>query len=216
MPEAAATNVQNETAAGAKSKLREYAETIIWAIILAIIIRYCVVQSFKIPSGSMEDSLVVGDYFVANKFIYGIKIPFTDTRVLRVRAPQQGDVMVFEFPEDRSKDFIKRVVGVPGDEIEVRDKMVYVNGGLYQNRHEVHKEAQLLPREQSPRDDFGPVKVPADSYFMMGDNRDRSYDSRFWGFVTDSEIKGKAMIKYWSWNRESGRVRWERIGRLVE
>lgn len=215
MPEAT-TSVVRKEAAGPKSKLREYAETIIWALILAFIIRSCVVQTFKIPSGSMEDTLLVGDYLVVNKFIYGIKIPFTDTRILGPRAPRQGDVMVFRYPEDRSKDFIKRVIGVPGDEIEGRDKMVYVNGVPYRNPHEVHKEAKLLPREQSPRDNFGPVKVPAGSYFMMGDNRDRSYDSRFWGFVTDSEIRGKAMIKYWSWDRESSRVRGERIGRLIE
>lgn len=216
MSETTATVAQKEAVIAGKSKLREYAESILWALVLAFIIRSCVVQTFEIPSGSMENTLVVGDYLVVNKFLYGMKIPFTDTRILRVRAPRQGDVMVFEFPEDRSKDFIKRVVGVGGDVVQVREKVVYVNGAPYRNPAEVHKEAGMLTAEQSPRDNFGPVKVPAGSYFMMGDNRDRSYDSRFWGFVTDSDIRGKAMIKYWSWDQESFRVRWEKIGRLIE
>jgi signal peptidase I len=206
----------NRTASGEKSKIREYAESIIWALVLAFIIRSCVVQAFKIPSGSMEDTLVVGDHLMVNKFIYGIKVPFGDTRLLKLRDPVRGDVLVFEYPEDRSKDFIKRVIGVPGDEISVRDKQVYVNGLPYRNPHEVHKDAQLLSREQGPRDNFGPVRVPAHSYFMMGDNRDRSYDSRFWGCIRESDIKGKAFIKYWSWDSDAWRVRWSRIGRLIE
>lgn len=197
-----------------KSKLREYTESILWALVIAFVIRSCVIQTFKIPSGSMEDTLLIGDYLVVNKFIYGIKVPFTDTRIFRIRPPERGDVMVFEFPEDRSKDFIKRVIGVPGDTVEVRNKVVYVNGMPYRNPHEVHKDPMLLPREMSPRDNFGPVTVPPGSYFMMGDNRDRSYDSRFWGFVTDGEIVGEAMFKYWSWD-DSWWVRWNRIGRGI-
>jgi signal peptidase I len=199
-----------------KSKVREFAESIIWALILAFIIRSCVVQAFKIPSGSMEDTLVIGDHLLVNKLIYGIKIPFTDKRILRLRDPVRGDVMVFEFPEDRSKDFIKRVIGIPGDEISVSNKQVNVNGVPYKNPHEVHKEKDLLPRDMAPRDNFGPITVPAHSYFMMGDNRDRSYDSRFWGCIKDSDIKGKALIKYWSWDSDTWRVRWNRIGRLIE
>jgi signal peptidase I len=208
--------VESQIVSTEKSKFREYAESILWAVVLAFIIRSCVVQAFKIPSGSMEDTLVIGDHLFVNKFIYGIKIPFTDSRIFKMRDPRQGDVMVFEFPQDRSKDLIKRVIGVPGDEVAVRDKKVYVNGVLYQNPHEVHKEADMLPREMAPRDNFGPVRVPVNSYFMMGDNRDRSYDSRFWGFIKQSDIKGKAFIKYWSWDQESWRVRWNRIGRLIE
>ena len=201
---------------GTKSKLREYTESIIWALILALVIRSCVVQAFKIPSGSMEDTLVIGDHLLVNKFIYGIKIPFTETRMLKIRNPIRGDVVVFEYPVDRSKDFIKRVIGVPGDKIAVRQKQVFVNGLPYHNPHEVHKDAQILPPELSPRDNFGPIRVPARSYFMMGDNRDRSYDSRFWGFVKDSELAGKAFIIYWSWDSDSLRVRWDRIGQLIE
>jgi signal peptidase I len=199
-----------------KHIIREYAESIIIAIILALIIRTFLVQAFKIPSGSMEDTLAIGDHILVNKFIYGTKIPFADKRILKIRDPRRGDVIVFEYPEDPSKDFIKRVIGTPGDVIEEKDKKVYINGQPYVNPHEVHKEADLIPREQNPRDNFGPVKVPENSYFVMGDNRDRSYDSRFWGFVKNSKIKGLAFIKYWSWDSTRLRVRWGSIGKLIE
>ncbi len=197
-----------------KPLVREYAESIIIAIILALIIRAVVVQAFKIPSGSMEDTLLIGDHLLVNKFIYGPMIPFTEKRLFKIRDPRQGDIIVFEYPEDPSKDFIKRIVGVPGDTIQGIDKKVYVNGRLYQNPHEVHKEQDIIPKEQNPRDTFGPTKVPDDSYFVMGDNRDRSYDSRFWGTVKKEKIKGLAFIKYWSWN--GWRVRWSSIGELIK
>lgn len=215
MSHTTATAAEHQTITKGKSKIREYAESIIWALVLAFIIRSCVIQAFKIPSGSMEDTLAIGDHLFVNKFIYGIKLPFTDKRVLKIRDPRRGDVMVFEYPVDRSKDFIKRVIGVPGDVIQVQNKVVYVNGTPYKNPHEVHKETDLLSRQQSPRDNFGPVRVPANSYFMMGDNRDRSYDSRFWGFVKESDIVGEAFIKYWSWDQDSWRVRWGSIGQLI-
>lgn len=205
-----------ETATREKSKLREYAESILWAIVLAALIRTCVIQSFKIPSGSMEDTLLIGDCLLVNKFAYGITVPFTDLRLPGVRDPRRGEVAVFRYPEDRSKDFIKRVIGLPGDTIEVRDKRVYVNGTPYQHPHEMHKEASTLPRELNQRDNFGPVRVPANAYFMMGDNRDRSYDSRFWGVVGKGDLVGPALIKYWSWDQENWRVRWQRVGRLIE
>jgi signal peptidase I len=201
---------------GKKHIIREYAESIIIAVILALVIRTFVVQAFKIPSGSMEDTLAIGDHILVNKFIYGTKIPFTDKRILTIRDPRRGDVVVFEYPEDPSKDFIKRVIGTPGDEIEVRNKKVYVNGKPYENPHEVHKEKDVIPHEQNPRDFFGPVKVPENSYFVMGDNRDRSYDSRFWGFVKNPKIKGLAFIKYWSWDSANFRVRWGSIGKLID
>jgi signal peptidase I len=199
-----------------KHIVREYAESIIIAVILALIIRAFVVQAFKIPSGSMEDTLVVGDHLLVCKFIYGTSIPFTDKQLLKVRDPRRGDVIVFEYPEDPSKDFIKRVIGTPGDVVQGIDKKVYVNGKLYANPHEVHKEKDIIPKEQNPRDTFGPITVPAGSYFVMGDNRDRSYDSRFWGFVKKEKIKGLAFIKYWSWDGDNWRIRWDKIGRLIE
>ena len=199
-----------------KHIIREYAESIIIAIILALIIRTFIVQAFKIPSGSMEDTLAIGDHILVNKFIYGTQIPFTDKRIFKIRDPKRGDVIVFEYPEDPSKDFIKRVIGVPGDVIQVVDKTVMVNGMPYTNPHEVHKEKEIIPEAQNPRDNTKPIKVPEGAYFMMGDNRDRSYDSRFWGFVTKDKIKGLAFIKYWSWDREKFRVRFGSIGKLID
>jgi signal peptidase I len=198
-----------------KHIVREYAESIIIAILLALVIRTFVVQAFKIPSGSMEDTLLIGDHLLVTKFLYGTKIPFTDTKIFKIRDPQRGDVVVFEYPEDPSKDFIKRVVGLPGDIVEGREKKVFVNDKPFENPHEIHKEHEIIPKAQNPRDTFGPVTVPAGSYFVMGDNRDRSYDSRFWGFVKSSKIKGKAFIKYWSWDSDKFRVRFRNIGRLI-
>jgi len=199
-----------------KGLFREYAESIIIAILLALVIRTYLVQAFKIPSGSMEDTLAIGDHLLVSKFVYGTKIPFVDKRVMTIRDPRQGDVIVFEYPEDPSKDFIKRVVGVPGDVVEGKEKKVFVNGKQYENPHEVHKEKDIIPKEMNPRDTFGPVTVPADSYFVMGDNRDRSYDSRFWKFVRRDQIKGLAFIKYWSWDRDKLRPRFGSIGNLIK
>ncbi len=199
-----------------KHIVREYIESILIAVLLALLIRTFVVQAFKIPSGSMEDTLAIGDHLLVNKFIYGTKIPFTDKKIMKFRDPRQGDVIVFEYPEDPSKDFIKRVVGLPGDIVEGKDKQVYVNGKPYCNPHEVHKELEVIPKEMNPRDNFGPITVPPDSYFVMGDNRDRSYDSRFWKFVKVSQIKGLAFIKYWSWDNQKFRVRFGNIGRLID
>ncbi len=198
-----------------KSLFREYAESIIIAVLLALVIRTYLVQAFKIPSGSMEDTLLIGDHLLVNKFIYGTKLPFSDKRILKLRDPRQGDVIVFEYPVDPSKDFIKRVIGTPGDVVEEKDKKVYVNGKLYVNPHEVHKEKDIIPKEMNPRDTFGPVTVPPNSYFVMGDNRDRSYDSRFWGFVPRDKIKGLAFIKYWSWDKDKFRPRFGSIGKLI-
>ncbi|BEH10742.1 MULTISPECIES: signal peptidase I [Geobacter] len=209
----------SEQAAGPVKKkhiVREYAESIIIAVILALIIRTFVVQAFKIPSGSMEDTLAIGDHILVSKFIYGTKIPFVDGRYLKIRDPKRGDVIVFEYPEDPSKDFIKRVIGLPGDTIQVVQKQVFINGKPFSVPQEVHKEKDVIPAAQNPRDNFGPVTVPENSYFVMGDNRDRSYDSRFWGFVKNSQIKGLAFIKYWSWDREKFRVRWGSIGDIIK
>lgn len=206
---------QSPQALKKKSIVREYAESIIIAILLAMVIRTYLVQAFKIPSGSMEDTLAIGDHLLVSKFIYGSKLPFSDNRILAIRNPRRGDVIVFEYPEDPTKDFIKRVVGTPGDVVEGKDKKVFVNGKQYGNPHEIHKEKEIIPKEMNPRDTFGPVTVPAGSYFVMGDNRDRSYDSRFWGFVSMEKIKGLAFIKYWSWDREKFRPRFGNIGKLI-
>ena len=204
--------------AAKKSQLRDWTEALIVAAILALIIRTFVVQAFKIPSGSMEDTLLIGDHLLVNKFIYGTQLPFSDDPVLAIRQPDRGDIIVFEFPEDKDKsyfkrrDFIKRVVGLPGDTIEIRNKNVFVNGERYITPEAVYKDGNLTA---GPRDNMPPVTVPDDSYFVMGDNRDRSYDSRFWKFVDRSAIKGLAFIKYWSWDSEKFMPRWGRIGRPI-
>lgn len=198
-----------------RSQIREWIESIVIALVLALVIRTFVIQAFKIPSGSMEPTLLIGDHLLVNKFIYGTKIPFTDIRVLPVKEPERGDVIVFIYPIDPDKDFIKRVVGLPGDKVEVIDKKVYINDRPVSDLHAHHADNMVLPKGSEPRDNFGPVTVPSDSFFVMGDNRDRSYDSRFWGFVRKAEIRGKAFIIYWSWDGGRFLPRLSRIGSLI-
>lgn len=202
-----------------KSQLRDWTEALIVAAILALIIRTFVVQAFKIPSGSMEDTLLIGDHLLVNKFIYGTSLPFADETFLKIRDPERGDIIVFEFPEDKDKsyfkrrDFIKRVIGIPGDTVEIRSKNVFVNGKQYLTPEAVYKDGTLTA---GPRDNMAEITVPPDNYFVMGDNRDRSYDSRFWRFVDRSAIKGLAFIKYWSWDSEAFSPRWKRIGGIIK
>jgi len=200
-----------------KSSLRENIEAILVAVVLALFIRTFVVQAFKIPSGSMKDTLLIGDHILVNKFIYGIKLPFIGTTLVPIKDPQPEDIVVFEYPDDPSKDFIKRVIGVAGDRIEIRDKKVYVNNKLLDQDFAIFTDNRSI----QSRDDFGPVTVPKDSLFVMGDNRDNSHDSRFWGFVKLKAVKGKAFIIYWSWNGENQNsileyVRWSRMGQLLK
>ncbi len=196
-------------------KLVEYGEAFVVAILLATVIRGGVVQAFKIPSGSMLPTLQIGDHLLVNKFLYGIRIPYTGVRVFRIRPPKRGDIVVFAYPVDDSKDFIKRIIGEPGDRVEVRDKKVFINGKPLDDPWGVHVDAGTMPEGFDRRDYFGPVVVPPGQYFVMGDNRDRSYDSRFWGFVEDARIRGKAFIIYWSWDPERHLPRLGRIGRIL-
>jgi signal peptidase I len=198
-----------------KSKFVEYAEAIIIAILIAFFIRTFIVQAFKIPSGSMKPTLLIGDHILVNKFIYGVKIPFIRKNLISISEPKRGDVIVFIYPEDRSKDFIKRVIGVGGDTIEIRNKKIFLNGLPFQDTHGVYVDDFIIPGTIQPRDNFGPMTVPKGAVFAMGDNRDQSYDSRFWGVVELKDVLGKAFIMYWSWNREDHNVRWSRLGRLV-
>jgi len=195
-----------------KSKVQEYAEAIIIAILIALFIRTFVVQAFKIPSGSMKPTLLVGDHLLVSKFSYGVKIPYLRKTIIPWSEPNRGDIVVFIYPEDRSKDFIKRVIGVAGDTIEIRNKKIFLNGMPYEDGHGVYVEDFIIPAAVQPRDNFGPVKVPPGKIFTMGDNRDQSYDSRFWGFVDLSDVLGKALFIYWSWDKEETGVRWSRIG----
>jgi len=186
-----------------KSVIRQYAEAFIIAIVLALVIRTLVVQAFKIPSGSMLPTLQIGDHILVNKFLFW----FTD--------PQRGDIIVFRFPQDEGRDFIKRVIALPGESVEIRGKEVFVNRKPLRESYAAHLDRAIQENPHSPRDNFGPVVVPAGQLFMMGDNRDYSMDSRFWGFLDRNKVKGKAFIIYWSWDRERFRPRWDRIGMLI-
>ena len=202
-----------------KSNLRENIEAITLAIILALFIRAFIVQAFKIPSGSMKNTLQIGDHILVNKFIYGVKLPFTSTTIIPYKNPQRGDIVVFKFQREPKKefiDFIKRTIGVPGDVIEIRNKEVYVNKKRLEQDYAIYTDLHIIPKAMQPRDNFGPVTVPEDSIFVMGDNRDHSYDSRFWGFVDLKDVKGKAFIIYWSWDNDNFGVRWGRIGKILE
>ena len=194
-----------------KNAWRENIEAILIAVVIALFIRTFLVQAFKIPSGSMLETLQIGDQILVNKFIYGVKIPFTDGRVLiPFKDPQPGDIVVFKYPEDPSKDFIKRVVAVAGDTVSIVDKQLYVNGDPV-----VDEPYAMYSRLPTHVDNMPPVQVPENKLFVMGDNRDNSHDSRFWGFVDLSAVKGKAFMIYWSWDREEFGVRWHRIGDLL-
>lgn len=200
----------------AKSKLRENIEAIVIAVILALFIRTFIVQAFKIPSGSMQPTLAIGDHILVNKFIYGVKLPFTGATLIPFKDPARGDIIVFRYPEDPDKDFIKRLVALPGDTVEIKNKRVYVNHVPVTDDVGVHSDPHVISGRINPRDNFGPVTVPEGSYFVLGDNRDNSYDSRFWGFVKNRAVLGKAFIIYWSWDKTRFGVRWGRIGDLLK
>jgi signal peptidase I len=222
-----------------RSRLREYLEIILVSLLLAIFIRTYIVCGYKVPTGSMEDTLLVGDHFLACRFLY------------RLTDPKPGDVIVFQYPLDTDRDFVKRIVAVGGQTVEIRDKQVLVDGVPTAWPAEAkHIDPRIYSRGISTRDNFGPVTVPPDHVFVLGDNRDNSRDSRYWGFLNERLIKGKAFLLYWSWNRMQGdpelarwdgplleslprvsrsllqvlafqvsnfprRVRWNRIGRLI-
>jgi signal peptidase I len=209
------TQTEAQETVKTKSTFREYAEAIGMALLLALFIRTFIVQAFKIPSGSMIPTLQIGDHILVNKLAYGIRIPLWGHYLVDFGKVQRGDVIVFIFPEDRSKDFIKRVVGVAGDTVEIRGKKIYINGQQVEDPH-AHFEGDdpqnILP---ASRDDYGPTKVPENHLFVMGDNRDRSYDSRFWGFVNMDDVRGKAFLIYWSWDGGDRWVRWERLASLI-
>ena len=191
-----------------KSVVREYAEAIIIAIVLALFIRTFVIQAFKIPSGSMKPTLLVGDHILVNKFIYGIKLPFTDKILISLSEPERGDVVVFKFPLDTKKDYIKRVIGLPGDRVELVGKQLLINGRPIEDPHATYSMNGNMRM-------FGPVTVPSGHLFVMGDNRDESSDSRVWGFVPRPYLKGEAFLIYWSWDRKNYGVRWNRLGDIV-
>jgi signal peptidase I len=207
---------RDEPAPFRKSTLREYFESIVIAVILALFIRTFVVQAFKIPTGSMENNLLIGDHLLVNKFVFGPTESVLERKLLPVGSVHRGDVIVFKYPEEPERDFIKRVIGLPGETLEMREKKMYINGSPLDEPY-VHF---LEPPSGDPsmhevtafdlRERYGPVTVPADEYFVMGDNRDNSQDSRYWGFLPRDYIKGKALIIYWSY--EAGREDYQDAG----
>jgi signal peptidase I len=202
--------------------VREYFETIVIAVVLALFMRTFVVQAFKIPTGSMEPNLLVGDHLLVNKFVFAPTVSAVERAALPVAPIRRGDIVVFKYPEDPERDFIKRVIGLPGESIELRDRRILVNGKAIDEPY-----AHYLPRPEHAdtseitsgdvRERYGPVVVPAGSVFVMGDNRDNSQDSRYWGFLPKEHIKGKALMIYWSFDSSEGglnlftQTRWARL-----
>ncbi|WP_297057011.1 signal peptidase I [Thermosulfurimonas sp.] len=209
-------------------KVWDWVKSILLALLLALFIRTFFVQAYKIPSGSMIPTLLIGDHILVNKLVYGVKIPYLRATFLyRGRLPHRQEVVVFIYPRNRKLDFIKRVIGLPGDTIMIRNKQVYVNGRPLREPYVQHTDPHIYPLTEACvehpfsvsgilcRDNFGPVKVPPGYIFVMGDNRDESYDSRFWGFVPLRDVKGKAFLIYFSWDPRTFHIRWRRIGKLI-
>ena len=207
--------------AGKKGIVREYAEAFIIAFIIALLIRTFLVQAFKIPSSSMEPTLLVGDHILVSKFIYGIRIPYIGKKFLTFRKPKRGDIIVFIYPEDPKKDFIKRVIATEGEKVQIKKGEIFINGAPIEDPWGVYRERSgpLIPSHFGPRDNYGPKVVPPNSLFVLGDNRDNSQDSRYWGFVDLSAVKGKAFIIYFSYHKRAtsvlDKVRWNRFGKLL-
>ena len=190
-----------------KSVAREYLESVVVAVILALFIRTFVVQAFKIPTGSMQPNLLIGDHLLVNKVIYSPSALPLEDRILAKKPIERGHVVVFKFPEDPTRDFIKRVIGLPGETVEIKDKTVYINGQAlvepYAHFEEPplrHDDPEYGLRSEGARDNWPPQVVPAGQLFVMGDNRDNSRDSRFWGFLPRDQVKGRALLVYWSYN----------------
>jgi signal peptidase I len=189
-----------------KSTLREYTESIVIAVILALFVRTWVVQAFKIPTGSMENNLLIGDHLLVNKFMFGPTASSIEHKLLPVRDIRRGDVIVFKYPDEPDRDFIKRVIGLPGETLELRAKKVYIDGQPLDEPYVHFLEPASDAQETTlfdVRERYGPVRVPEGQYFVMGDNRDNSQDSRYWGFLPRHYVKGRALMIYWSY--ESGR-----------
>jgi signal peptidase I len=221
---------------------RDMVKAVAFAVVAAFIIKSSIVEAYGIPSGSMEDTLLVGDLIVSNKVIYGAKVPFTGYRLPAIRSPRPGDIITFKWPGDRQTDYVKRVVAVAGQTVEIHDKMLYIDGQIFPDpEFSKHVDSRILSSPKESRDNFGPFVVPAGTVFAMGDNRDRSYDSRYWGTVPLELIEGKVEMIQWSIAPDSAaptidltdlgsipktvwhtvahfvdRIRWERTVQVVE
>ena len=252
-----AKNGSKKKPAKSKSVVREYTEAILIALALALFIRTFIIQAFKIPSGSMKDTLLIGDHLLVAKFKYGIHIPneipffghkLFDDHTLFQKVPERFDIIVFKFPKDEKRDFIKRVIGLPGETLEIRGQKVYIDGKILDDSFTRHNEPlgdfqynldytcpatipndtksfmdatnaltkkYFTDRRNYPGDNICPVKIPEGRVFVMGDNRENSEDSRFWGFVDIRKIRGKALVIYWSWDREKSWVRFDRFADVI-
>ena len=205
-----------------KSSFREYTEAIIIALVLALFIRTFVVQAFKIPSGSMLPTLLIGDHILVSKFIYGVKMPFTGKVLIPIKDPKQYDIVVFKYPKNPKLDYIKRVIATAGDTVRIEDKKVFINNKPFEDKYGVFYDKRVFPASVSRRDNVT-VTVPEGHIFVMGDNRDNSLDGRFWGFVDLKAVRGKAFILYWSWDVKKPlasadrftSIRWSRIGDIL-
>jgi signal peptidase I len=202
-----------------KSVAREYLESVVVAVILALFIRTFAVQAFKIPTGSMEPNLLIGDHLLVNKVVYSPSLAEIEDRLLGKKPIQRGHVVVFKFPEDPTRDFIKRVIGLPGETVEIKEKVVYINGKPLDEPYAHFLEPPLRPDDpeygthrEDVRDNYGPKVVPPGQLFVLGDNRDNSRDSRFWGFLPRDQVKGRALLVYWSY--EASREEYRRTGYL--
>ncbi|MHB8108486.1 MAG: signal peptidase I [Syntrophorhabdaceae bacterium] len=206
-----------------KSKTREYIESILVAALIALVVRSFVIQAYKIPSGSMEPTLLVGDHLLVNRMSYVIKMPVTDTILFSTGKPKRGDIVVFRYPEDPSKDYIKRVIATEGEKVEIRNKRIFINGQKINDPWGHFRADSFTSRGFLPfvdKDNMPPQIVPKDNYFVMGDNRDNSLDSRYWGYVNKRHLVGKALIIYFSWDSNSmdalSYIRWSRIGWFIK
>ncbi len=225
--------------------LWEWAKVLPPAVLVFLLLRTFLVEAFKIPSGSMERTLLVGDFLLVNKWLYGAEVPFTSRRLPAVRAPKRGDIVVFEWPSDPSKNFVKRLVGLPGDTLAMRGGALLRNGVSQREQYATHTEPDVDPMTDAfrwqrthlvntavaagmpeiyrpSRDNWGPIVVPPRHLFMLGDNRDNSLDSRYWGFVPDSLVRGTPWIVYYSFTPDTSagaawltQIRWRRIGTVV-
>ncbi|MDQ6885943.1 MAG: signal peptidase I [Gemmatimonadota bacterium] len=220
----------------------EWAKSFVIAVFLFLVIRTFLVEAFKIPTGSMERTLMVGDFLLVNKAVYGAEVPFTGKHLPALQSPKHGDVIVFEWPEDRTKNFVKRLIGLPRDTVEMREGQVYLNSVRLSEPYVTHTEPNADPSGEEfrwqrdalvrraeastgyhpSRNNWGPLLVPERSYFVLGDNRDNSYDSRYWGFVADSLVKGRPLIVYYSYDRDAlhrmpwiTNIRWGRVGERI-
>ena len=192
-----------------KGRIRQNVESIGLALLIALAVRSSVVQAFWVPSGSMLPTIQIGDHLFVNKLAYAVKLPMIG-QIAKIGDPQRNDIVVFISPVDHSTDLIKRLVAVAGDTVEIRNKKLFVNGQEVEDGHANFLDPHV--NSNGPRDNYGPTKVPEGKVFALGDNRDRSYDSRYWGFADVADIKGKATFVYFSWDSDS---HWPRLGRFL-